>query len=462
MIGLGAWQFGSREWGYGDEYARREAAAITRRALDLGINLIDTAEIYGFGRSERIVGGAIAGRRDEVFLASKLYPAFPVGPAVVRRAQGSIRRLGVDRLDLYQVHALNPVISVRSTMRGMATLRTQGRIEHVGVSNFPLSAWQAAEDALGGPVLSNQVRYSLAVRDAERELLPWAQANDRLIIAYSPLAQGLLSGRYDGTNTPADVRARNPLFLPKSMTAAAGAPASPAGDRRVARRVPRPGRAGVADPPPERRGDPGSQDRRAGGGERGRGRPGARRRRGSTAHRGQRSLPARAPARPTSGGTGSARSSVDDRRRGRRSYAARRDDRASEPLRRRSRRHPLRRILVTGGSGFIGTNLVDRYRHDAVDGGPQLRRPGAALRGASRPVDREGTLDGTDGLLVGRCGSSGPPTWSIWPRGRTSTDGRWRTTAATRRGCGSCSPARPTTAARAFDLHVQPPRVRAG
>ena len=220
VIGLGAWQFGSREWGYGDEYARREAAAITRRALDLGINLIDTAEIYGFGRSERIVGGAIAGRRDEVFLATKLYPAFPVGPVVVRRANGSIRRLGVDRLDLYQVHALNPIISVRSTMRGMATLRTQGRIDHVGVSNFPLSAWQAAEDALGGPVLSNQVRYSLAVRDAERELLPWAQANDRLIIAYSPLAQGLLSGRYDGTNTPADVRARNPLFLPTNMTAA--------------------------------------------------------------------------------------------------------------------------------------------------------------------------------------------------------------------------------------------------
>ena len=221
VIGLGAWQFGSREWGYGDEYARREAAAITRRALDLGVNLIDTAEIYGLGRSERIVGEAIAGRRGEVFLATKLYPAFPVAPVVVRRALGSIRRLGVDRLDLYQVHALNPVISVRSTMRGMASLQWEGRIERVGVSNFPLSQWQRAEEALGGPVLSNQVRYSLAVRGAERELLPWAQANDRLIIAYSPLAQGLLSGRYDGTNTPADVRTKNPLFLPQSMTAAA-------------------------------------------------------------------------------------------------------------------------------------------------------------------------------------------------------------------------------------------------
>src|SRR6202022_4210491 len=85
-IGLGTWQFGSREWGYGDSYAGNEALAITRRALDLGINLIDTAEIYAFGRSERIVGQAIAGRRDEAFLATKILPLAPTAAIVEQRA----------------------------------------------------------------------------------------------------------------------------------------------------------------------------------------------------------------------------------------------------------------------------------------------------------------------------------------------------------------------------------------
>ena len=220
VIGLGCWQFGSREWRYGDRYARLDAMAIARRALDLGVNLLDTAEIYGFGRSERIVGTAIAGRRDEVFIATKLYPAFPIGPVVVRRGIGSARRLGVRRLDLYQVHAPNPFIPLSTTMRGMAELQRRGIVSDAGVSNFSLTQWREAEHHLGRPVLSNQVRYSLAVRAVEREVLPWAQANGRLVIAYSPLAQGLLAGRYDGSNVPADVRVRNPLFLPASMAQA--------------------------------------------------------------------------------------------------------------------------------------------------------------------------------------------------------------------------------------------------
>ena len=217
VIGLGCWQFGSREWSYGDGYARRESIAIAGRALDLGVNLLDTAEIYGFGRSERIVGTAIAGRTDEVFIATKLYPAFPIAPVVVRRGIGSARRLGVPRLDLYQVHAPNPFVPVSTTMRGMAELQRRGIVLHAGVSNFSLAQWREAEDHLDGPVLSNQVRYSLAVRAVEREVLPWAQANGRLVIAYSPLAQGLLSARYDNSNVPSDVRSRNPLFLPGSM-----------------------------------------------------------------------------------------------------------------------------------------------------------------------------------------------------------------------------------------------------
>jgi aryl-alcohol dehydrogenase-like predicted oxidoreductase len=194
-IGLGTWQFGSSEWGYGGEYARGEAGAIVRRALELGVNLIDTAEIYGFGRSERIVGEAIRGRRDSVFLATKL---FPVGLPfqVAGRARRSARRLGVEHLDLYQLHWPSPFFPPGSTMPRMKRLVDAGLVGHVGVSNHSLARWQAAEGALGGPVLSNQVRFSLVDRQPEHDLLPWAQQQGRVIIAYSPLAQGLLSGRY--------------------------------------------------------------------------------------------------------------------------------------------------------------------------------------------------------------------------------------------------------------------------
>src|ERR1700724_63962 len=103
-VGLGTWQFGSREWGYGKKYADTEAVKITQRALDLGINLIDTAEIYAFGRSERIVGRAIAGRRDDAFVATKVFPVAAVSAVVQQRARSSARRLGVEAIDLFQVH----------------------------------------------------------------------------------------------------------------------------------------------------------------------------------------------------------------------------------------------------------------------------------------------------------------------------------------------------------------------
>jgi Predicted oxidoreductases (related to aryl-alcohol dehydrogenases) len=194
-IGLGTWQFGSTEWGYGKDYASGEAGAIVKRALELGVNLIDTAEVYGIGRSERIVGEAIRGRREKVFLATKL---FPIGlPFQVEgRARASAKRLGVDRLDLYQLHWPSPLFPPGWTMPRMKRLLDSGLVSHIGVSNHSLAQWQGAERALGGPVLSNQVRFSLIARAPELELLPWAQREGRLIIAYSPLGQGLLSGKY--------------------------------------------------------------------------------------------------------------------------------------------------------------------------------------------------------------------------------------------------------------------------
>ena len=194
-IGLGTWQFGSTEWGYGSDYAGGVAGAIVERALELGVNLIDTAEIYGMGRSERIVGEAIRGRREKVFLATKL---FPIGlPFQVEgRARRSARRLGVDRIDLYQQHWPSALFPPRATMPRMKRLVEARLVTHVGVSNHSLKGWQAAEAALGGPVLSNQVLFNLVHRAPERELVPWAQQNGRVVMAYSPLAQGLLSGKY--------------------------------------------------------------------------------------------------------------------------------------------------------------------------------------------------------------------------------------------------------------------------
>lgn len=222
-IGLGTWQFGSREWGYGPQYADREAGAIVRRALDLGVTLVDSAEMYGFGRSERILGAALADRRDEAFIATKIFPVAPVARVVVQRAEASARRLGVDRIDLYQVHWPNPVVPVASTMQGLRELVDRGLVSEVGVSNFTLSGWQAAERAFGVRVLSNQVQYSLAARGPDFDLVPWAERTDHVVIAYSPLAQGLLSGRYGPGNPPPSggVRSANPLFLPENLQRAA-------------------------------------------------------------------------------------------------------------------------------------------------------------------------------------------------------------------------------------------------
>ncbi len=217
-IGLGTWQFGSREWGYGEAYAGEQARAIVRRALELGVSLFDTAEIYGFGRSERILGEAIGQEWDSVFIATKILPVLPVAPVVEQRAVASANRLGTHRIDLYQVHQPNPVVRDGTIMRGMRALQRVGLVGEVGVSNYSLDRWRAAEQALGSRVLTNQVRYNLVDRAPERDLLPFAESTGHVVIAYSPLAQGLLSGRYHRSSRPVNrVRTGNPLFLPENL-----------------------------------------------------------------------------------------------------------------------------------------------------------------------------------------------------------------------------------------------------
>jgi aryl-alcohol dehydrogenase-like predicted oxidoreductase len=223
VVGLGAWQFGSPEWGWGDGFGPAEARAIVDRARQLGVTLIDTAEIYGKGSSERVLGQILATPevRDSVVLASKVAATWPTRDRVEAAARASLARLRTGRLDLYQVHWPNPLVPQASTMAGMRALQAGGLVRHVGVSNYALGRWRDAEAALGAPVVSNQVRYNLLRRAPERELLGFAASRGRLIIAYSPLAQGVLSGKYTAGNPPGGVRTRNLLFSEENLRRAA-------------------------------------------------------------------------------------------------------------------------------------------------------------------------------------------------------------------------------------------------
>lgn len=211
-IGLGTWQFGSREWGYGDRYATGAARDIVKRARALGVTLFDTAEIYGLGKSERILGEALGDDRTEVVVASKVFPVAPFPAVIKNRERASARRLQLNRIPLYQIHQPNPVVPDSVIMPGMRDLLDSGDIGAAGVSNYSLARWRKADAALGRPVVSNQVHFSLAHPDALEDLVPFAELENRIVIAYSPLAQGLLGGKYGLENRPGGVRALNPLF----------------------------------------------------------------------------------------------------------------------------------------------------------------------------------------------------------------------------------------------------------
>jgi aryl-alcohol dehydrogenase-like predicted oxidoreductase len=217
-IGLGTWQFGSKEWGYGDDYAVGAARDIVARARALGVTLFDTAEVYGFGKSERILGEALGDERADVVVASKVFPVAPFPPVVRRRARASAERLGLRTIPLYQIHQANPVVPDSVIMPGMRSLLDDGVIGAVGVSNYSLDRWRKADAALGAPVISNQVHFSLAHPGPLDDLVPFAERENRMVMAYSPLAQGLLGGKYGPDNRPGGVRATNPLFGTENLT----------------------------------------------------------------------------------------------------------------------------------------------------------------------------------------------------------------------------------------------------
>ena len=197
-----------------------ESPEAIRRALDLGITLIDTAEVYRDGRSEELIGKVISDRRDDVVVKTKVARDHLRYEDVLKAAEGSLRRLQVDVIDLYLVHHPNPQVTLKETMRAMEELVDKGAVRHIGVSNFDAPLINEAQEALSKhEIVANEVKYNLVERDIETEVLPYCKNENITIIAYSPLARGLLTGRFgEGTEIPdGHWRTRDPLFRRRSL-----------------------------------------------------------------------------------------------------------------------------------------------------------------------------------------------------------------------------------------------------
>jgi diketogulonate reductase-like aldo/keto reductase len=185
-LGLGTWRMGE------NAAARSDEVAALRLGLDLGMALIDTAEMYGNGGAEEVVALAVGGRRDGVFLVSKVLPHNASYRGTIAACERSLKRLATDRIDLYLLHwpGEHPLAE---TLRAFAELRRDGKILHYGVSNFDLDEMKNADALAGGSgVAGNQVLYNVQRRGIERKLLPWCAARDIAVMAYSPFDQGRL------------------------------------------------------------------------------------------------------------------------------------------------------------------------------------------------------------------------------------------------------------------------------
>ena len=158
------------------------------------MNMIDTAEIYASGRSEEVVGEAVRGIRGQVFIATKVGPGHLRHDDVINSCKGSLKRLGVSRIDLYQVHWPDPRVPIKETMSAMEALVKEGAVRYIGVSNFSVGQTEEARAALKkDDIVSNQVEYSLNNRYVEEEILPYCAREKLTLIAYSPLSRGRLS-----------------------------------------------------------------------------------------------------------------------------------------------------------------------------------------------------------------------------------------------------------------------------
>src|SRR5438093_5751868 len=188
-IGLGTWKY-------------RGGVEPLRRGLELGAYLIDTAEIY---RTENVVGQAIQGMRERVFIATKVSGEHLRHDQVLRAAEGSLHLLGTDVIDLYQIHWPSTRVPIKETMQAMETLVDRGQVRYIGVSNFSMRELRAAQEVMTKyPIVANQVLYNLNRREIERDLLPYCQEHDITILAYTPLDDGRLAtpSRFRRQQTP--------------------------------------------------------------------------------------------------------------------------------------------------------------------------------------------------------------------------------------------------------------------
>ncbi len=219
-VTIGTWAIGGWMWGGSDE---AESIATIRAALAHGINLVDTAPVYGFGRSEEIVGRALAdGLRDKVLIATKVGLEWHDGritrnggrDCIMREVQDSLRRLGTDRIDIYQVHWPDPSVPIAETASAMRELYEQGTIRAIGVSNF--SVKQMEEFRGASPLHVLQPPYNLFERAIEAEILPYCRKHGIATLGYGALCRGLLSGRMraDTKFSGDDLRLKDPKFQP--------------------------------------------------------------------------------------------------------------------------------------------------------------------------------------------------------------------------------------------------------
>jgi len=201
-IGLGTWAIGGGQWEFAwGPQDDRESIDTIHRALDLGINWIDTAAVYGLGHSEEIVGQAIKGR-ERPYIFTKCSMTWDENrkvshslkaDSIRREAENSLKRLDIDVIDLYQIHWPDPEPEIEEGWSTLAALKKEGKVRHIGVSNFNVEQMRRAEKI--APVETLQPPYSLIDRDVEKEILPYCQQNTIGVIVYSPMASGLLTGR---------------------------------------------------------------------------------------------------------------------------------------------------------------------------------------------------------------------------------------------------------------------------
>lgn len=221
-IGLGVWQFSGDAWG---QISYEQAKTIVQKAFELGVNFFDTAAVYGRGRSEEFLGRSIKELkiRDSVYIATKVHGDWLRRIDIFNAVENQRRRLGVDAIDLYQIHwpACWHNTPICETMKTLEELIKRGLVRYIGVSNFPTPLLEYARSCLSRvDIITSQNRYNLIEREADKELLPYLKREGIVLIAWSPLAKGALSGKYTIENLPTfdDVRKNDPLFTPTNLS----------------------------------------------------------------------------------------------------------------------------------------------------------------------------------------------------------------------------------------------------